>query len=465
LRDPMSVAELDAMLSRYPQRLDCGLVGWPVLTIDDTALCHNIDTMAELCTDYGVSLAPHVKTHMSAPIWARQAEAGAWAATVATPQQMRTVCDWGVQRVLLANELVDVMDADRLRAALAADPHLEVWLQVDSIDGVRLLEMFFGPDPVGRPREGTRDRLHVLVEFGVRGGRTGVRTPRAAADLARAILGSGLKLGGITGYEGPAAAGSTPADLAAVRQWCGELVEAARAVRQAAGPARAVRDVMGEGAAPAYGSDPRPLDGDASGPGRPPVPFIVSAGGSAYIDVVLDSLAPRDRPSPLGDGVRVVLRSGAYVTHDSRHYAALNPWSRLPGGRELRAALTVWAPVLSTPEPELALLGAGRRDVGFDAGYPVALWYAGGWTRQPQVSLGALGPRQPFTAPTEVTALNDQHAFLQGPGAADLRVGDVVGLGISHPCTTFDKWRVAMLTSEDPGTGQTLATGAYALDF
>lgn len=36
-----------------------------------------------------------------------------------------------------------------------------------------------------------------------------------------------------------------------------------------------------------------------------------------------------------------------------------------------------------------------------------------------------------------VTALNDQHAFLRDSGAL---VGEVVRLGLSHPCTAFDKW-------------------------
>jgi len=35
----------------------------------------------------------------------------------------------------------------------------------------------------------------------------------------------------------------------------------------------------------------------------------------------------------------------------------------------------------------------------------------------------------------------DQHAYLQIEEKADLRVGDMIGFDISHPCLTFDKWR------------------------
>jgi D-serine dehydratase len=53
------------------------------------------------------------------------------------------------------------------------------------------------------------------------------------------------------------------------------------------------------------------------------------------------------------------------------------------------------------------------------------------------------------TAGWQVTNLNDQHAYLRlDPGAA-LAPGDVVGLGISHPCTTLDKWRVGVLVDDD----------------
>ena len=46
--------------------------------------------------------------------------------------------------------------------------------------------------------------------------------------------------------------------------------------------------------------------------------------------------------------------------------------------------------------------------------------------------------------------MNDQHAYLRwGADEADpAQVGDLIGCGISHPCTTFDKWRV-LFTVDD----------------
>lgn len=139
---------------------------------------------------------------------------------------------------------------------------------------------------------------------------------------------------------------------------------------------------------------------------------ILTAGGSTYPDVVADELA--------GAAPRVLLRSGCYLTHDDGLYAATSPLA-------LRPALQVWAPVVSRPESGLALVTMGRRDVSFDAGMPVPLHLPG----------------------ATVTKLNDQHAFLAPAGhAAD--VGDWLAFGVSHPCTTFDKWPlIPVLDDED----------------
>jgi D-serine dehydratase len=108
------------------------------------------------------------------------------------------------------------------------------------------------------------------------------------------------------------------------------------------------------------------------------------------------------------------------------------------GGPE--PALTVWAHIQSRPEPGLAILTVGRRDVGFDSGLPVPLfWYQEGTHAMP----AAVGPG------CEVTALNDQHAYMTCPPESRFAVGDLVGFGISHPCTTFDKWKVLLVIDDD----------------
>lgn len=386
-------------------RIDDPTFIWPLLTLDEAALDHNIATVSGAFAAAGVEHAPHVKTHMSRAIWERQSAPGVWGATVATPAQLRTALGWGVSRVFLANELVDPRDVAWLRSALTTGDGVdEVWVYVDSVRGVELLAAGFA----GAAPE-TFARLGVLVELGVPGGRTGVRGVPAAVALAGRVHDAGLRLVGVAGYEGSVAGGTSDEELAAVGRWCDELRETGAAVATL-------------------------VDG----------PVVLSAGGSTFADVVVRRL-----PVPVQDAAgqdvptRVVLRSGAYVTHDHGHYVRVDPWTRM-GLDLLRPAITVWAAVLSAPEPGLVICGLGRRDVSFDIDLPTPLV-----ARTPDAA-GRLGESRPLTG-VRVTALNDQHAYLAVDPAADgtPRPGDVIGFGISHPCTTFDKYRTALVTRGD----------------
>ena len=389
--------------------------GWPLLTLDEAALEHNLTTMAEVCRAAGVLHAPHVKTTMSRQVFARQQAHGAWGATVANPAQLHTVVDWGARRVFLANEMVDPRETRRLRTLVeTSDPldPLEVWLYVDSAYGVRLLATAFAD---AAPE--VRERVGVLLEVGVAGGRTGTRGPEQALDLARSVAGAGLRLVGVAGYEGSAASGTTPDDLARVAAYC-----------------RSLREVAG-------------LFVEAGLVGQDGSPVVVSAGGSSFLDVVVAELpGPLDGPDGRTTPVDVLVRSGAYVTHDHGFCERMDPWRRIPGAVPMRAAATVWAQVLSAPEPGLVVLGAGRRDLAYDLDLPVAL------SVRRADDDGVLASPEPFVG-ARVTGLNDQHLFLAvddlAPGTHALGPGDVVGLGISHPCTLFDKWRVAAVVDAE----------------
>jgi D-serine deaminase-like pyridoxal phosphate-dependent protein len=374
--------------------------GYPLLTLRETALAGNLEAMAAYCAKAGVELAPHGKTSMSPELAARQLAHGAWGITVATIGQLHSYRTFGFPRLLLANELVDEGGIAWLAGELAADPGFEAYCYVDSLDGVAILDRVLSRHPAGR-------RLPVLVEIGQTGGRTGCRTDEQALAVAKAAAATGtLTVAGAAGYEGTLA-GSDAERPALAAAFCRRLANLA--------------GVLADGIADR-------AEGD----------LIVTAGGSGYFDVVARELTAG---SPAG--AMVVLRSGGYLFHDHGLYQAIMPTTRgAADAPVLRPALELWAQVLSRPEPDLALLVAGRRDVGFDSGLPVPLRMvrsgeAGG--------VGGVGPLD-----GQVTQLNDQHAYLRlDPGTA-LAPGDLAGLGISHPCTTLDKWRVIpVLDDED----------------
>ena len=386
LRGRASAASLAAARPWLP---DSGLV-YPLLTLRESALANNLAAMAGYCARAGVALAPHGKTAMSPELAARQLAHGAWGITVASIGQLQTYRAFGFPRLLLANELTDTAGVAWLAGELAADPGFEAYCYVDSPDGVAILDNALRRHPAGRP-------LPVLVEIGHAGGRTGCRTDEAALAVAKSAQTTGtLAVAGVAGYEGTIHGGE-----AQVAAFCRRL--------------RALADTLGEAAGEGGGSR------------------IVTAGGSAYFDVVTRELTA-DGPGATTP-VQVILRSGAYLTHDHGLYGTVSPAGRgVAGAPALRPALELWAQVLSRPEPGLALLGAGRRDVGFDSGLPIPLRVMGSATS---------------TAGWTVTELNDQHAYLRLDEVAALGPGNLVGLGISHPCTTLDKWRVLVVLNDD----------------
>ena len=376
-----------ALAVRRPALHGAGF-GYPVLTLRELALAGNLEAMAAYCARSGVELAPHGKTAMSPELAARQLTSGAWGITVATIGQLRAYRAFGFPRLMLANELVDEAGIAWLADELAADPGLVVYCYVDSTDGVSILDQVLTARPAGR-------RLPVLVEIGL--GRTGCRTDDQALAVAKAAAATAtLTVAGVAGYEG--SLGGDPREQAPgpVTSFCRRLANLARTMADA-GPE-----------------------------------FIVTAGGSVYFDVVARELTA-GRPA----GMTVVLRSGGYLFHDHGIYQAATPAARgVTGAPVLRPALELWAQVLSRPEPGLSLLGAGRRDAGFDAGLPVPLR-----ARRRDGEAARL-------AGAEVTGLNDQHAYLRLDPDTALAPGDLVCLGISHPCTTLDKWRLIPVLDE-----------------
>jgi D-serine dehydratase len=396
---PVTAADLAAR----PPDLFGGGLSFPLLVLRETALRQNIEGMAAYCKAAGVALAPHGKTTMAPQLFARQLAAGAWAMTAATPAHLRVYREFGVPRILLANELTDPAGITWLAAEMAADPGFDCYVYVDSLAGVRLLDDAFTASPSERP-------LPVLVELGQAGGRSGCRTVTEALVVAKAAAASGsLRLAGAAGYEGSIGHDTSPATLDAVAGFCRDLRLLGERLREL-----------------------------APGPER----LIVTAGGSSYFDIVtreLTALPAADGPAGHGPAPRVVLRSGAYVTHDHGRYAGVTPGGADQPDRTgptLVPAFELWAHVLSRPEPGLAVLSAGRRDVAFDAGLPLPLCV--------RDSAGQRVPARDMT----VTKLDDQHAYLSVPPGATLAPGDLVCMGISHPCTTFDKWRVVPVVDD-----------------
>lgn len=390
---------------------DVGGKGWNILLEDlpfpiaiakDEALRGNSAWMRDFLARTGTMIAPHGKTSMAPALFRIQLDDGAWAITLSTPHQIRVARAHGISRIFLANQLMGGKAVHYVLQQLADDRQFEFYCLVDSIEHVRQLDAHcaaFSADA----------RLNVLVEIGFADGRTGCRTNDGAMAVARAVGGSKhLKLCGIEGFEGIIRGETPEARNEHVRSFLDRMVEVAEAC-----------------------AEERLFDGST---------ILLTAGGTSFFDLVVDRLRrARIDPSPT-----VLTRSGCYLTFDSHMFKAalermkLRSPEAVEGLGDLRPALEVWAYVQSRPEPDVLIVGLGKRDISYDdLPLPIRL-HRPGQSAAPQQIDGL----------AKAFRIDDQHCYIRVDPAADIAVGDLMGFGISHPCLTFDKWRVIYRVDE-----------------
>ncbi|MFD4509693.1 amino acid deaminase [Streptomyces sp. NPDC058457] len=365
----------------------------PVLALSAERLEHNLALMETYTERHGLAFAPHGKTSMAPQLFHRQTERGAWGITLAVPHQVRVARAFGTRRVFLANELVDAAALRWTAAELERDADFRFVCYVDSVRGVELMDAALKPTGTSRP-------VDVVVELAAgEGARTGVRTEAECAAVADAVAGTEtLRLVGVAGYEGEV----PQADPDRVHAYLRRLVALA-------------------------------VEFDKAGRFAGLAEIVVSAGGSAWFDAVADVFAGIPE---LSAPVLKLLRSGAYVSHDDGRYREVTPFNRVPEEGALEPAFRLWAQIVSRPSPEQAFANAGKRDAAYDLDLPFAQVIRRAGTERPATGIS-------------VTGLSDQHAWLRTDPGADLEVGDWIGLGLSHPCTSFDKWQLIPVAEAD----------------
>lgn len=372
----------------------------PALVLRESAVAHNLRLMADYCAQHGLAMSPHAKTSMAPQMLAMHEAAGTWGFTVATTSQARVLRAFGVERLLLASQVVEPSALRWFTSELERDDHFELLSLVDSSVQVDLLSTELSAEQPRRP-------LRVLLELGFPGGRTGCRTVDEALDVADAIhTAPHLELAGVEGFEGliTLSADGFAGDLAAVDRFLLDLRHLTTELHER-----------------------RRFDGLDE--------VVVTAGGSTYFDRVAEHLRGWDLDVP----VRTVIRSGCYSTHDHEMYELTSPLAERSTGPRLEPAFEAWGAVWSRPEPELAIVGMGKRDIPYDYRLPVAL----------TVLSRTTGERRSVRGVFEVTGTNDQHAYVRVPADDPVAVGDLLAVGISHPCTAFDKWRLIPVVDDD----------------
>jgi D-serine dehydratase len=360
----------------------------PFLALNERALMNNIEMMASYCRRSGVLLAPHGKTSMAPAVAARQLAHGAWGIAVADVGQAKVYKEAGCRRILIANQVTAESSLRWLSNTRSQDPTFEILCYVDSIAGIERTRNLFSSD----------FPIDVLIEVGMTGVRGGCRDlddVQMVGMAAKAM--PGVRLAGVAAFEG-------------LTNDRGQVIELLDFLSSAA------RRLDETGCIAAHR-------------------IIVSAGGSIHFPLVVERLRNLTGSRP----VDIILRSGSYVAHDHGFYEERSPWGARGGPDErLLPALELWAEVLSAPESHLAILGFGRRHAPEDHGLPVPL----------RLRMGD-GREQSLLNKAHIAGLNDQHARLVFDDDAMVNVGETVVLGISHPCTAFDKWRTVLLVDDE----------------
>lgn len=376
-----------------------GVMSLPVISLDHAAFAANTASMMAYVRSHGLEIAPHSKTPMATALARQLVDGGAWGTTVADIRQASVMLKAGLRRLILANEVGGASAAKRLASLLANYPDAEFYIFADSLDLAEALSAAW------RSRSDLPP-LGVLPELGA--ARAGSRSVDAAGEIADYVLAHEtptFRLAGIAAYEGSAATADPAETVERINGLMQKTADLYRLVRQK-------------------------VDADRR--------LIVTAGGSVYFDLVVKALKP-----VLGDdpSARLVLRSGAIFFHDhgvyERGLAGLDSREGFDvdgrtqsAGKTFKPALRVWAEVLSRPEPGLAICGMGLRDVAMDQGLPRPL------------AVYRDGSKRADLLDAKVTKLNDQHSFVELADGADVRIGDVIEFGISHPCTCLDRHAV-----------------------
>jgi D-serine dehydratase len=369
----------------------------PAAVLRKSALKQNSLVMQEFLSRTSTMLCPHGKTTMSPQLFRQQMQDGAWGITVATPQQILVARRFCFDRILLANQLLGRNAIQFVLGEIQRDPRFDFYCLVDSLESVELLLEETLRNPIGRP-------LQVLVEVGFPGQRCGARRIDDILRIAQSVKNSepALALRGVEGFEG----------LFQFQQQ--QEQNCVTVFLELIGSALTQIERQGLFA---------------------PGDILLTAGGSAYFDLVADVFTSALIPN----ATRIILRSGCYLIHDSGLYAKLQEHRRhrqrgfADWSRSAEHALEIWAYVQSVPESQLAIATAGKRDCGHDSGMPVPIkWFS------PRVHTRPM----PLDANYSVTNLSDHHAHIRLPYNHDFKVGDLVCLGVSHPCTTLDKWKV-----------------------
>lgn len=385
-------------------------VSLPAATLSHSILKHNQSWMNKFAEKFDFQLAPHGKTTMLPELFALQISSGCYGMTLANATQVAAAYKGGVKRVIMANQLVGECNMDIISTILQESPTFDFTCLVDSAENVDQLGKFF---------KERNQKLQVLIEYGPFGGRTGIRTNLQEETVVQSLAKwkNTISAVGIEFFEG--------------------ILKEEKDVREFI--QKSLSRLPGLIAKNVFPDDE----------------VIITGAGTSWFDVVAEEFLNFEKSC--GFQVKKILRSGCYLIYDIGLYKKMedrvcdmnlskNDKNCAILKESLKPALKIWAYVQSLPEPNLAIIGMGKRDIAIDCGYPVphALYrrQENEHEKRQVVHVGAT------CESWKVFNMMDQHTYMRIDENDDLQIGDIISFDIYHPCTTMDKWRNVLVIDD-----------------
>ena len=272
----------------------------PALVLDLPAARRNIAKMADRLKTMPAKLRPHIKVHKSPELARMQVDAGAIGISTATVWEAIVMVRSGLDSIFVVNT---VAGREKLAALAEIARDAEVMVAVDNPQNSA---------DIAAAARAAGSTVGVLIEVDTGMDRAGVDTAGQAVELARRITQlEGLKLLGVTGYEGHCSLTPDREERAQKQQTAMHMLVDAADTMKAAG-------------------FPSP---------------IVSAGGTATWDWTATTRGVTE------------IQAGSYVFMDNFHG---------PMAGDFEHALTVLATVISRP-PDRVIVDAGNKSLGAPA--------------------------------------------------------------------------------------------------
>ena len=170
----------------------------PALLLDLDVLEGNLRRMATRCTELGVRLRPHVKTHKCIEIALGQRELGAAGITVSTMYEANVFADAGFDDITWAFPL----NLSRISEAVELADRVRLGVTVDSLEAVEALAA-----------SGAPFRIWLKVDCGYHRAGVSPDSSEAVAIPARTMESGTLEFAGLLSHSGDSYAGGSPGHI------------------------------------------------------------------------------------------------------------------------------------------------------------------------------------------------------------------------------------------------------------